>query len=181
MPAVINTFAQKMQTLRLEADDNAAKAEELKTKVKTLEQENLAKEQEITSLTHRNQVLEGEVEKLEGQLKDAKTTVAESAQAGQQSESLQRRLQVLEEEAEASDKTLKETIEKSEPIVCSGTKFANCCRLRQTDVKAGHYERKVQALEQARDEWESKYEEMSKKHAELQKELQELEQVMGNI
>ncbi|KAK5082690.1 tropomyosin-2 [Lithohypha guttulata] len=162
----MDRIKEKMQTLRLEADDNAAKAEELKTKVKTLEQENLAKEQEITSLTHRNQVLEGEVEKLEGQLKDAKTTVAESAQAGQQSESLQRRLQVLEEEAEASDKTLKETIEKSEPI---------------TDVKAGHYERKVQALEQARDEWESKYEEMSKKHAELQKELQELEQVMGNI
>lgn len=55
------------------------------------------------------------------------------------------------------------------------------CRLRQTDVKAGHYERKVQALEQARDEWESKYEEMAKKHADLQKELQELEQSMGNI
>lgn len=56
-----------------------------------------------------------------------------------------------------------------------------CCRLRQTDVKAGHFERKVQALEQSRDEWEAKYEEMSKKHSELQKELQELEQSMGNI
>lgn len=55
------------------------------------------------------------------------------------------------------------------------------CRLRQTDVKAGHFERKVQALEQARDEWEAKYEEMAKKHADLQKELQELEQSMGNI
>ncbi len=54
-------------------------------------------------------------------------------------------------------------------------------RLRQTDVKSGHYERKVQALEQARDEWEAKYEEMAKKHAELQKELNELEQTMGNI
>lgn len=58
---------------------------------------------------------------------------------------------------------------------------ADCSRLRQTDVKAGHYERKVQALEQARDEWEAKYEEMAKKHADLQKELQELEQSMGNI
>ena len=54
-------------------------------------------------------------------------------------------------------------------------------RLRQTDVKAGHFERKVQALEQARDEWENKYEEMAKKHGDLQKELQELEQSMGNI
>jgi tropomyosin, fungi type len=57
----------------------------------------------------------------------------------------------------------------------------DCLRLRQTDVKAGHYERKVQALEQARDEWEAKYEEMAKKHGDLQKELQELEQSMGNI
>ncbi len=54
-------------------------------------------------------------------------------------------------------------------------------RLRQTDVKAGHFERKVQALEQSRDEWENKYEDMAKKYADLQKELQELEQSMGNI
>lgn len=112
MASVTNTLAQKMQALRLEADDNAAKAEELKAKVKTLEQENLAKEQEITSLSHRNQLLEGEVEKLENSLNDAKKTVAEGAQSGQQSEALQRRLQVLEEEAENADKTLKETTEK---------------------------------------------------------------------
>ena len=54
-------------------------------------------------------------------------------------------------------------------------------RLRQTDVKAGHFERKVQALEKERDDWESKYEEMAKKHADLQKELHELEQSMGSI
>jgi tropomyosin, fungi type len=54
-------------------------------------------------------------------------------------------------------------------------------RLRQTDVKAGHYERKVQALESERDEWEAKYEEMAKKHQTLQKELQELEQSMGSL
>lgn len=54
-------------------------------------------------------------------------------------------------------------------------------RLRQTDVKAGHYERKVQALEASRDQWETKYEEMAKKYGDLQKELQELEASMGNI
>ena len=54
-------------------------------------------------------------------------------------------------------------------------------RLRQTDVKAGHYERKVQALEVERDNWETKFEEMSKKYSALQKELQELEVSMGNI
>lgn len=54
-------------------------------------------------------------------------------------------------------------------------------RLRQTDVKADHYERKVQALEAERDSWETKFEDMSKKYSALQKELQELEVSMGNI
>ncbi len=54
-------------------------------------------------------------------------------------------------------------------------------RLRQTDVKAGHFERKVQALENERDQWEQKYEEMAKKHTSLQKELEELQVEIGNI
>lgn len=54
-------------------------------------------------------------------------------------------------------------------------------RLRQTDVKAGHFERKVQALEAERDQWESKYEEMAKKHSQLQGELDALQLEIGNI
>lgn len=101
-----------MNTLRLEAEDAQEKVEELKGKVKTLEQENLAKEQEITSLNHRNQLLEGEVEKMESSLKEAKDAANQSAQHDTQNESLQRRLQVLEEEAEDADRNLRETNEK---------------------------------------------------------------------
>jgi len=54
-------------------------------------------------------------------------------------------------------------------------------RLRQTDVKAGHFERKVQALEQERDQWETKYEEMSKKYNETQKELEEFQREINAI
>lgn len=54
-------------------------------------------------------------------------------------------------------------------------------RLRQTDVKAGHFERKVQALENERDQWETKYEDMSQKYTTLQKELEELQAEIGNI
>lgn len=61
------------------------------------------------------------------------------------------------------------------------TNLAGGNRLRQTDVKAGHYERKVQALESSRDEWESKYEEMAKKYAELQKDLHDLEVSISNV
>lgn len=101
-----------MNALRLEADESAGKVEELAAKVRTLEQENLQKEQEITSLQHKNGVLESEVEKLENLHKDAKAAVDESAQHGTQNESLQRRLQLLEEEAEENDKNLRETNEK---------------------------------------------------------------------
>lgn len=55
------------------------------------------------------------------------------------------------------------------------------CRLRQTDVKAGHYERKVQALETERDQWEQKYEEMAKKYADTKKELDDFVAEIGNI
>ena len=54
-------------------------------------------------------------------------------------------------------------------------------RLRQTDVKAGHYERKVQALEASRDQWEEKYEEMAKKYAQTKKELEDFQLEIGNI
>ena len=54
-------------------------------------------------------------------------------------------------------------------------------RLRLTDVKAGHYERKVQALEKERDAWEEKYEVMSEKHKKVQAELEDFNAQMANI
>jgi uncharacterized phage infection (PIP) family protein YhgE len=101
-----------MNTLRVEADEAHEQVEELKTKIKALEQENLSKEQDITSLNHRNQLLEEEVEKLETSLKEAKDAASQSAQHDTQNEALQRRVQLLEEEAEENDKTLRETNEK---------------------------------------------------------------------
>lgn len=101
-----------MAALRVEADEAQSQVEELKTKIKALEQENLAKEQEITSLTHRNQLLEGEIEKIEGNMKEYKDKADVSAQHDTQNEALQRRLQLLEEEAEEADKNLRETNEK---------------------------------------------------------------------
>jgi len=161
----MDAIKNKMSALRIEADESASLAEELKAKVKTLEQENLAKEQEITSLSHKNQLLEADVEKLETGLKEAKEAAEQGATHGSANESLTRRLQLLEEEAEQADRNLREINEKH----------------RQTDVKAGHYERKVQALEQSNSQWETKYEEMAKKYAETKKELDDFVAEIGNI
>ncbi len=103
---------QKMNQLRLSAEESQAKSEEFAVKVKTLEQENLQKEQEIVSLTHKNSVLEAEVEKFETQVKELKATASEGQQHGTQNETLTRRLQLLEEEAEEADRTLREANEK---------------------------------------------------------------------
>ena len=108
-----------MSTLRVQQEETQAKYEELQGKVKTLEQENLAKEQEITSLAHKNQLLESEVDKLETGIKEAKAAAEESGQHGTQNESLQRRLQLLEEEAEESDRNIRETNEKYEHFLTS--------------------------------------------------------------
>lgn len=101
-----------MNALRIEADASASQVEELKAKVKTLEQDNLTKEQEITSLSHQKGVLEKEVEKLEDAVKDHKAAAEAGAETGNHNDSLQRRLQLLEEEAETSDRNLRETNEK---------------------------------------------------------------------
>lgn len=101
-----------MNSLRLEQEETQSKYEEVQAKVKVLEQENLAKEQEITSLSHKNQLLEAEVEKLEIGIKEAKAIAEQGSKAGTHNESLQRRLQLLEEEAEESDKQMRETNEK---------------------------------------------------------------------
>ena len=96
----------------MQQEESQAKAEELSIKVKTLEQENLAKEQEITSLSHRNQLLEVDNEKLETTIKELKSAAADSSDHVTQNETLQRRLQLWEDEAEEADKKLRDTHEK---------------------------------------------------------------------
>lgn len=101
-----------METLRRNADEASARAEELQSKVKALEQENLNKDDDIRSLQNQNQMLADENAKLVANLKEAKTTADESAQQGTQIETLQRRIQLLEDEAEEADKNLRETNDK---------------------------------------------------------------------
>lgn len=101
-----------MNLLKQKEEEAQLKVEDLQGKVKTLEHENLAKEQEITSLSHKNQLLEAEVEKLDEGLKIAKRELDEGRDSGTHNEGLQRRLQLLEEEAEEADKNIRETNEK---------------------------------------------------------------------
>jgi tropomyosin len=192
-----------METLRLEAEDAHTKVEELAHRVKVLEQENLSKEQEISSLTHRNSLLDAEVEKLEKALADAKTAADTGTVNSTELESMSRKLQLLEEEAEEADKNLRETNEKYVPFLLFPIfnmtlepyrtqpvfTMANSwliqnffiSRLRLTDVKAEHYERKVATVEAERDGWEKKYEEVMEKYKASQAELDAISKQLDDI
>jgi len=58
----------------VEADRAIERAEKAEQKIKTFELQLLQREQEVTSLTHRNGVLEAELEKTKNRLVGSETT-----------------------------------------------------------------------------------------------------------
>jgi len=154
-----------MTALRTEADNAVTRAEEAEAKNKKYEQLLLEKDQEITSLTHRISVLDGELEAAEAKVDAGKASSLENETSKSTADALTRKVQLLEEELDAAEKNVKETVEK----------------LRQVDVKAEHFERQVQRLEQERDLWEKKYEEAQDKWRKSQAELAELEASMEGL
>jgi len=154
----MDRIKDRLAQFRLQVEEADERAKGLEVKVKQLEQTLLEKEQENTSLNHRLQIAEGELDKREAQLKDAKNVGQEHETSKTTNEALSRKIQLLEEELDNAEKNLKETVE----------------RLRQMDLKAEHFERKVQSLEQERDTWENKYEEAHQKYCDSKKELDDL-------
>ncbi|EIW79156.1 actin filament-coating protein tropomyosin [Coniophora puteana RWD-64-598 SS2] len=161
----MDKIKDKLNSLRAEADNAVARAEEAETKTKKYEQQLLERDQEITSLTHRNAVLEEELEKAEGKVNELKAANQEGEGARTTNEGLNRKIQLLEEELDAAEKNVKETMEK----------------LRQVDVKAEHFERQVHVLEQERDQWEKKFEDMQEKYKKSKGELDELVSSMEGL
>jgi tropomyosin len=84
----------------------------LNAKVKALELATTAKDQEITSLTHRNELLEKKLEEHEEKIEKFKGLENDESGARGERESLLRKVALLEEEAEQNDKNLRETTEK---------------------------------------------------------------------
>ena len=103
---------QKINALRGETETAHEKIDELSSKVKSLDLSNTSKDQEITSLTHRNELLEKKLEEYEEKLDKFKGLENDESGARGERESLLRKVALLEEEAEQNDKNLKETTEK---------------------------------------------------------------------
>ena len=155
--------------------------------MKSLELSNTAKDQEITSLTHRNELLEKKLEEHEEKIEKFKGLENDESGARGERESLLRKVALLEEEAEQNDKNLRETTEKYPffpPIVASHSPFLVMGvdgRLRQVDVKAEHFERKVTSLERERDALEKKVDEITEKYQAAKAELDEVNSQLDNL
>lgn len=104
--------AQRLASLRHEADNAVARAEEAELKNKKFEQQLLEKDQEITSLQHKLAVTEEQLEKSEAKITDLKSAHEDGEASKTQNEALNRKIQLLEEELDAADKNLKETMDK---------------------------------------------------------------------
>ncbi len=144
--------------------------------MKSLELSNTAKDQEITSLTHRNELLEKKLEEHEEKIEKFKGLENDESGARGERESLLRKVALLEEEAEQNDKNLRETTEK-----WSSLQAVTNSRLRQVDVKAEHFERKVTSLERERDALEKKVDEITEKYQAAKAELDEVNSQLDNL
>ncbi|KAJ6463692.1 tropomyosin [Mycena polygramma] len=156
---------EKMNQLRTEADAAIVRADEAEAKNKKFEQMLLEKDHEVTSLTHKLETLEAQLDKAEAIIADSKLDREAGETSKTTNEGLVRKIQLLEEELDAAEKNVKETVEK----------------LRQVDVKAEHFERQVQRVEQERDHWEKKYEDAEAKFRESKAELDELVRTMEGL
>jgi tropomyosin len=151
--------SQKLAALRTEADVAIDRAEAAEAKNKKYEQELLQKDQEITSLNHRLTLLDSELGDSEAKAVKYKADLDEAERGKATNESLTRKIELLEEELDAAEKNVKETVEKCVPFSVPVLVVPHLGRrLRQVDVKAEHYERQLQRVEQERDEWTKKYE-----------------------
>ena len=101
-----------MTSLRNEADNAVARAEEAEAKIKKLEQEILTKDQDIQSYQHRLANAETNLEKAEEKLNDVKGVRDEHESSKTTNEGLQRKILLLEEELDSAEKNLKETVER---------------------------------------------------------------------
>jgi len=101
-----------LTSLRAEADSAVDRAEQAEAKNKKLEQEILAKDQEIQSLKHKLDLFETDLEKAEGKLKDAKQAHDEHETSKSAIDALQRKIQLLEDELDTAEKNVKETVER---------------------------------------------------------------------
>lgn len=101
-----------MTQLRIEADAANTRADEAEFKIKGFDQKVLELEQTISSLEHKNGLLEAQLDQSEAKVTELKASSSDNEHTKSTSEGLLRKVQLLEDELDAAEKNLKETVEK---------------------------------------------------------------------
>ncbi|KAI1321174.1 hypothetical protein EDD11_007740 [Mortierella claussenii] len=153
----MDKFKEKLSALRDEVNVATARADTAELEVKRLNDEQIQKDHEITSLKNKLQLVEAELDKAENRMAEAKLNLDEGETTKTVGEGLARKVSLLETELDSAERNLRETTEK----------------LRQMDIKAEHFERKVQQLENERETYERKVEDLTTKYNGIKAELDE--------
>lgn len=110
--AAISSTKQKLAALREEVNAADARALEAETKAKLLQDEQIQKDHEITSLKNKLTLVEADLEKAENRIAEAKLNLDEGETSKTVGETLARKVSLLESELDNAERNLRETTEK---------------------------------------------------------------------
>ncbi|EIE88611.1 hypothetical protein RO3G_13322 [Rhizopus delemar RA 99-880] len=156
-------FREKIASIRAEADAANARADEYEKKYKELEQIQMQQEHEIIALTNQNKHLEEDLHTAQEKIESLKAIEEEDDDLKKENDAAQRKITLLEQELEKSEKAVREATKN----------------FREADVKAEHFERKVQQLESLSFDQEKKVEELKAKIIELQSQLDDYYELLN--
>lgn len=103
---------QKLAALREEVNAAEVRALEAEAKAKLLQDEQIQKDHEITSLKNKLTLVENDLEKAENRIAEAKLNLDEGETSKTVGETLARKVSLLESELDNAERNLRETTEK---------------------------------------------------------------------
>ncbi|KAG0219983.1 hypothetical protein BGX33_010558 [Mortierella sp. NVP41] len=112
----MDKFKEKIASVRAELEAALTRAETTESEVKRLTDENVQKDQEITSLKTKIQFAEDQIAECETRISDAKSGLDEGESAKMAGEGLSRKVALLEAELEAAERNLEQYERKAQQL-----------------------------------------------------------------
>lgn len=108
----MDKFKEKLNALRIEADNANARATESEQSAKKAQEALAAKELEVQSYSNKVSLLTAELERAESRIESGKANRAAEEQIQRQAEEYNRKITLLENELETAQRIYRETNEK---------------------------------------------------------------------
>ncbi|KAI1909269.1 tropomyosin-2 [Ophidiomyces ophidiicola] len=158
-------FLAKHKQLQETNDSLRDEVVQLKDEIKLLKEQNQEQERQISELSQGKELLGSDIERVRGQLGEAKEALDAGAQDNAKLKALESRVELLQAE-------LDETFVAAQA--------ANKSR-QEAELTAEHFERQAKSAESQAKVWETKHDEISQKYSDLQAEMKELENTLNSL